>query len=32
VANGFAGLTQVSIGQLALQADPSDGGNLYVTK
>lgn len=30
VANGFAGLTQVSIGQLALQADPSDAGNLYV--
>jgi flagellar hook protein FlgE len=30
VANGFAGLTPVSIGQLALQADPSDAGNLYV--
>ena len=30
VANGFAGLTEVSIGQLALQADPSDAGNLYV--
>jgi flagellar hook protein FlgE len=30
VANGFAGLTPISIGQLALQADPSDAGNLYV--
>ena len=30
VANGFAGLAPVNIGQLALQADPSDAGNLYV--
>lgn len=30
VANGFAGLVPVNIGQLALQADPSDAGNLYV--
>ena len=30
VANGFAGLTNVSIGQLALQANPSNAGNLYV--
>jgi flagellar hook protein FlgE len=29
VANGFAGLVPVNIGQLALQADPSDEGNLY---
>lgn len=30
VANGFAGLVPVNIGQLALQATPSDSGNLYV--
>jgi flagellar hook protein FlgE len=30
VANGFAGLEPVNIGQLALQANPSDSGNLYV--
>ena len=30
VANGFAGLVPVNIGQLALQADPSNSGNLYV--
>jgi flagellar hook protein FlgE len=29
IANGFAGLVPVNIGQLALQADPSDVGNLF---
>ena len=29
IANGFAGLVPVNIGQLALQADPSDAGNLF---
>jgi flagellar hook protein FlgE len=30
VANGFAGLVPINIGQLPLQADPSTAGNLYV--
>lgn len=30
VANGFTGLVPVNIGQLSLQANPSDAGTLYV--